>query len=58
MSATRKPLHRPIQAIYDVAVEMPTPQLNDVVTLYCRWMIRLYLERQIKQDQDSQLGAA
>ena len=47
-----------IQAGYESSGEMPAQHLKEAVSLYCRWMIRLYLQRQEQQRHDQRLGAA
>jgi hypothetical protein len=47
-----------IKAAYAVRGEIPQQHLDDAVKLYCRWMIRLYLERRTERDHESELGAA
>jgi hypothetical protein len=45
-----------IQVAFETAGEMPAPLFNEAIRLYCRWMIRLYLDRQEEQQHDHQLG--
>ena len=47
-----------INTAYVVSGEIPKQHLEDAVSIYCRWMIRLYLERQAQQDSEPRLGAA
>lgn len=47
-----------IHASFETSGEISAQNLNEAVSLYCRWMIRLYLQRQEQQWNDQRLGAA